>query len=504
MALRDKDATCFDRAKALAAKIVRDSPSGDGFSVVLMAAPPRRIVPEPSEDSRRVASEIEAIKMPHGNADIVDTLSKVESMLQASPHKFADKQVYFLTDLQQSTWVIGQPGAVSGTLQKIQAQAQTVFVDVGVDNAPNLAVTNLTLGDEIATTGRETAILATVRNYGSETREQVHLKLFIGKARSEGNEAPMKLLEQQETYVRAVRDQQTPVAFAYKFPTPGDYVIQVRIDKSTPKDNDPDAGKETDALDLDDLRTIVVTVKKDVPVLLVNGKPSGDPFDQATEWLRLALNPFDNASAPGNVPARPTVINPLKFSDETQGELTKYDCVFLCDVPSLSGPEVKRLENHLRRGGGVVFCLGPQVQTGEYNRLLYKNGAGLLPASLVGIQSATEAFNFQFTVDSPDEPPLRAFRADTDRARLLEPRFSKFMMTGEPAAGVKPRKVLGFSAVPIPGKDKAPGARQPPPGGPAILEWNPPACRKTPTKPTRTKPSLGCATKVVLVVDHGQ
>ena len=111
MGLKDKDATCFDQAKARRRRSSRDSASGDGFSVVLMEAPPRRIVPEPSDDGRRVVAEIEAVHMPHGNADLAATLNTVESLVQASPNKFADKQVYFLTDLQQSTWIARQPAS---------------------------------------------------------------------------------------------------------------------------------------------------------------------------------------------------------------------------------------------------------------------------------------------------------------------------------------------------------------------------------------------------------
>jgi hypothetical protein len=471
MALKSGDKARFDEARAKAAELVRKSTRGDGFSVVLMGAPPRRVVPEPSDDREKVAGIIEDTKLPHGNADLGATLKTVEDLVQGSPGKFVDKQVYFFTDLQQSTWIAKQPGAVAGTLQKIQAKARTVFVDVGVENASNVAVTGLTLGDEVATAGRETAIMATLHNYGDKTREQVSVKLFVGRARMTANEPPMELRQERESPpLRLERGQQTPVAFGYKFPAPGEYVVQVQV--------------ENDNLELDDVRSIVVTVKKDVPVLLVNGKPSGDAFDQATEWLKLALNPDDGPPGASRFLARPTVINPLKFGDETQGDLTNYDCVFVCDLPALSASEVKRLENHVRRGGGVVFCLGPQVQTGEYNRLLYKGGTGLLPAPLVGVQGKTKAFDYQLAIDADAErePPLRAFRAATDRARLLEPRFNTFVMTGEPAAGVKPRKILGFTPVLIPGREKDPGAKQPPPGGAAVLEWNPPSPKEAGTE----------------------
>ena len=42
MALKAGDRSCFDRARQAAIRLIEDSPGGDGFSVLLMAAPPRR------------------------------------------------------------------------------------------------------------------------------------------------------------------------------------------------------------------------------------------------------------------------------------------------------------------------------------------------------------------------------------------------------------------------------------------------------------------------------
>src|SRR5262245_46784709 len=57
----------FDRAREQARKVVEDSPRGDAFSVVLLSAPPRRIVGEPSEDPEKVKHEIQNLRLPHGN-----------------------------------------------------------------------------------------------------------------------------------------------------------------------------------------------------------------------------------------------------------------------------------------------------------------------------------------------------------------------------------------------------------------------------------------------------
>ena len=459
--------SCFERARALAAQIVRDGGGGDGFSVVLMAAPPRRVVPEPSEDSRRVAAEVEALRLPHGNADLAATLNTVESLLAASPAKYAEREVYFLTDLQQSTWVARQPASVSGVLQKIQSRARTVFVDVGQDGVGNLAVTGLALGDDLAVAGRAATVVATLHNFGPETRRQVRVSLLVGRARAAAGEAAWDktLRVVQEQVADEVKPgQQASLTFAYNFASPGEYVVQAQV-------------VEGDALDLDDTRSAVVTVKREVPVLLVNGKPFGDPFDQATRWLQLALNPFDGERPPADVVARVKVVNPTQFADEGQGDLTDYDCVFLCDVPSPGGPEVRRLEGLLRRGGGVVFCLGDQVQAGAYNTLLFRGGGGLLPAALLRRETATAAFDFGLAVDEEAgrEPPLRAFQGANDRAALLAARFRRFYQLSEPTTGVKPRKLLSFVPTAIAGKGKEPEARTPPSGGVAALAWNPPA-----------------------------
>jgi hypothetical protein len=458
MGLKKEAETCFDRARALAAQIVRESSGGDSFSVVLMAAPPRRIVPEPSEDARKVVAEIENLHLTHGNADLAATLNTVESLVRASPGKYPAREVYFLTDLQQSTWIARQPAALSALLQKIKERAQTIFVDVGREGADNVAVTNLALDDSMAVTGRTTPIVATLTNYG-ETRSDVHVHLYVGKTKAAAADRALELHEVEEKSIPQIkRGEAAPVTFTYKFPAPGDYILEVQA--------------ANDDLALDDVRRAVVTVKNTVPVLLVNGKPAIEAFDRASEWLRVALNPYDEGTAPPTVAARPKVISLSQFADEGLGDLTPYDCVFLCDVPRFSLAEVRRLENHVRRGGSVVFCLGPNVDLASYNDLLYRDGKGLLPARLTDYAKANSGYEFQLAMDADAdrEDPLKPFRSESAREYLLAARFRQFIQT-EPAPHASPRRILSFVPVAIPGQPKA----SPLSGGPALLDWRPPA-----------------------------
>ncbi len=479
MALRDGEQTCFDKARAAAAEVLERSQSGDGFSVVLMTAPPRRIIAEPSDDAGQVVNVIKDpnLRLPHGNADLPATLNIVRDMLENSPRKYEEKEVYFLTDLQRSTWLSRQPSELKEALQAIQAGARTIFVDVGRPTPPgNLAVTDLRLGVPLVTTQGDTTIKATIRNFGTEDRKQVRVELLVGKARANDNEPPFQLRLISQELVSISRGGSVLVTFdpprpprPPMFRTPGEYAIQVRV--------------ENDDLVVDDSRSAIVAVKDGLPVMLVDGKVAPDPRDRAAEYLRDALNPFRHGPVPRNVPARPRVVSESDFADAgaEKGELTSYDCVYLCDVKELSDGEVRRLETHLRRGGGVVIFLGPQVDLKNYNDKLYKGGKGILPAELIGPSRKLPAdgyYSFNADKEAFKQPPLDAFADDSDKDSLYRVRTQQYVrvrLAPQVRADLPhgpARRILSFTpTVPAtPGKP-APSIADLPADDPAVVEW---------------------------------
>lgn len=482
MATRWQGTTIFDRARSFAENTVRQSPSGDAFSLVLMASPPRLIVNDPSEAVSKVAAEINAIRMPHGSADLVATLHTVEGLLQRSPQRFSERVVYFFTDLQRSTWLEQRHAEVEAILHNIQKQAQTVIVDLGRNDIGNLAVTHLELGTPLATTNADTPIRATVHNFGPQAREQVRVELLVGRARTTAADPPFELRVVQQRLVKLSRGLNT-LHFAHRFATPGDYAVQIRL--------------EPDSLELDDVRSIIVTVKQEVPVLLVNGKPGGKLYSQATEFLFDSLNPFQEGLIPGNVPARPKKITLDQFADPGLGDLSPYDCVFLCDVPRLSLPEIQRLQGHLQRGGGVVVTLGDNVHDlGACNDSLYRQGKGILPAKLTTRLQAPAGCYFRFDVAGAMEPeanrhppanlgaaaphqsgflglrpPLDAFADEKDQAGLRAARFHKCVETSLNSHG-QPRVILSFLPEGV-ADDPGKVPQNFPRTVPALIEWQP-------------------------------
>jgi uncharacterized membrane protein len=497
MAARKKgDAkSAFERARAQAIDIIRKSPRGDSFSVLLMTgASPRRVGGfKPSSKKDGVIQEIETKlkRHPHGNADVAATLTAVEKIINDSAGKFENTEVYFISDLQRSTWLTGQLRSTSreGEAAPIKgkkdaaADAQPlspalaglskslrVFVDVGQDRIDNLAVTDLRIEQPFITTGRQVPIIATVKNYGARDRTGVRVELLVMKA---GETPPGQKFRRRRLSPAAVarireinRNEEVSLDFEYRFKEPGEYAVRVRL--------------ESDDLALDNSRAVIVTVKKSIPVLLVNGKPHRDAWEGATEYLRTALNPIFEGPAPAELPLlsriEPRVVKWSDFADMSERDLEPYECIFLCDVGRPGPAEARRLKYHLRRGGGVVICLGPQAAADldRYNRFLFEDGKGILPARLLGVQKepADHYFAFDLGTGRADfqEAPLKAFDNEDGRLILRNQRFRQYVRAVVPARS-SVRTIL--SVLPRTMKPEQKLDKSLPLDDPLVLLWQP-------------------------------
>ncbi len=457
MTLTGDSGTGFERARTLAAELARTSAAGDGLSVILLAGPPQAVVSGPAEDTAKVAREVEALRCPHGAADLGATLQLVEELLRRAPGKYAQREVYVFSDLQRSTWAppTSPGGAWTEPWSRIHSQAQVFVIDVGRPDAENLAVTGLSLADPLAVTGTRTSLTATVRNFGPTERPQVRVELLAGRAAPGEPQQPQVV---QQELLALPAGGSAAVTFPYEFRAAGDYVFRVRV--------------EGDALEADDVRSLTATARDVVPVLVVNGKPAVERYEQASAWLADALFPFPESFRHPAYPARPRVLDAARFADPAAGDLSLYDCVFLCDVPRLSEREVARLETHLQRGGGLVIGLGPDIDLEAYNRLLYRDGQGLLPARLVGVARAPDDGFFNLAADEEafQRPPLAAFAGDNERASLLAARVKQYVRV-EAAPGSAARRVLSL----VPGfADSTPRESRPArpaAADPLVLEW---------------------------------
>ena len=234
-------------------------------------------------------------------------------------------------------------------LKRIADRARIVWLDAGEPLAPNIAVTSLRTDEKFVLSGRPVRTTAGVKNFSSTAAAGQLVELVLDGRLSDTRR------------VEIPPGQEMQVDFSPSF-SGGEHRLEVRL---TP-----------DALPVDDNRRLAIPVRDELQVLLVNGKPSGEPMGNATDFLKLALAPELPNHALAS-PIRPTVIR----EGELLGtDLSRYDCVFICNVALLTDREAEVLRGYLDAGGGVVFCLGDQVRLDNYNQVLHRDKSPLLPA----------------------------------------------------------------------------------------------------------------------------
>jgi hypothetical protein len=352
MGYKPTDKSRFERAKELAAQIVEESNQGDGFTLLMLADPPRVVVGTPVFERADFLEEIDHLRLPHAGGDLPTTIEKAIEVLATARREFpklVQHEVYFLTDLGRTSW---EPDFESSAAQEafrdrsrqLAEQAAVVMVDLGQPDAANTALTDLRLSSALATVGRYVNLEATVKNFGPQPLAQKVLHLVI-------DDRPVA-----DDTLDIDAGGTATVAFSHQFDTPGEHTVEVRL--------------AHDELPIDDRRFLSIPVKDKLRVLCVNGAPSGEPFAGATDYLLVALGHWRNPQR------NPILCDPATERALTERDLQVYDAIFLCNVGQFSRAEAQQLHAYLKGGGGLIFFLGDRVQADSYNQRL----AGVDPA----------------------------------------------------------------------------------------------------------------------------
>ncbi len=397
MAYRPEASTLFARTQQLAAQLVQESGSNDGFTLIDMSRSPKMLLGPATSDRGEVANQIESLPPTQAGADLPATLTIVEEASKtAQSLRFDRQEVYFFTDLQRATWSAAAasqeaPANTNATSNNLRDQivvlaqkAKLFVVDVGQSRANNLAVTRLATTDTFATLGREIAFEATIHQFGDQPRSNVKVELLI-------DDVPVG---EQTVTVPAGGD--AAVRFTHRFRTAGEHVATVRA--------------SGDQLEVDNTRWLTLPVKEHVRVLCVAGK------QDAAKYIASALDPN---------PSDASAIQPVVISegDLAEQQLQNFDAIFVCNVAQLSANEAERLARYAAAGGGVIFFLGDRVIPERYNAL----AAGvepLLPARLGEVITAPrqglDPLDYRHPIVAPFRGRERAGLLTTPVARYFQ------------------------------------------------------------------------------------
>ena len=424
MAYKATGRTRFEEAKQWAARIVKQSPEGDGFTLLQMASPPRAIVATPGMEKEPVLREIENLELLHTGADLAATLVEVRKVLDTARRdspRLTRHEVCFFTDLQRATWMPAMSDAAKTAVTfreegrnraaELASIAQLQVINLGQPGDDNLAVISLDLRDPLVLAGRSVALEAGVRDFGRIARQRQAVELLV-----DGQPAGRQ-------YVDIPAGASAVVHFDYRFEADGDHAVEVRLAGDARKPGD--VRGPADVLDVDNRRYLVVHVRQAIRVLCVDGRPSGDPRQSSVFNLALALSSRND----------PNRRSPIEFDVATESavlerDLGRYDCVMLSDVAQFTASEARVLDNYLIHGGSLVFFLGQRVIADNYNQVLADASPPVLPARLIAV-----AKNPGGRLDALEyrHPIVRKFR-NQDKAGLLQSPIGQYFKVKLPEA----------------------------------------------------------------------
>lgn len=292
----------------------------------------------------------------------VDLLRSVEAATALFDRNALDKRVlHLVSDFRQRDWGDTEAAGLARSLEALgQAGVKVNLIDAAhpvrseaQNVAPyhdNLGVVDLRAQTRVAAKDMPVQFAVTVGNFGVSERKNVRVTVKVNGG--ERSDASLTLL--------SVPPGLTTQTFQASFDQLGPNQITANLEN------------EEAGLTADNTRYAVVEVRKQVPILVVDGsggsgqKPGGDTYHVEKVFSS----------------ARSYQVVPRGTSELERPDLDQYPSIFLLNVRELSDRAQKNLEDYVRDGGSVAFFLGDRVNAEHYTKRLYADGKGIFPAPL--------------------------------------------------------------------------------------------------------------------------
>lgn len=412
MSYQEGGETLLARAQTAGRDLLDGLQPGDTAAVVLAgrrAQGPEALFPEPTSELGDVRQALDSTEPAALGTDLAAAVARAEELLRASPA--LSKEIYVLSDLQDSGWPLGEPPGAAGGKQG----ALVFFVSVRPKQVENLSITAVQYAASRPMVGVPFVIRPHVRNQ-SETLKSSAVRLYVdGK----------KVGEQQIDKLQAGR--WVVPRFHHTFDSGGWHNGYVEVD-------DP-------MLTADNRRYFTFQVIDSVKVLAVNGAPSSVNRLDELFFLKTALT----ATVEGKSPIQLDTVNTASLGDKP---LPEYQLVILANVDQLPVPVVEKLEQYVDAGGSLWVFLGEKAKKSFYNDSLASPArlhGGLLPCRLDKIEgnpAGTQDFAYIGDINA-DHMALSAF-ADTGFANLAGVTFKAYWGLEPPETGVLMRSNSGL------------------------------------------------------------
>jgi hypothetical protein len=434
MAARSGTRSGFDDALAAVSTLVAGLADEDPVSLVLTndnlgdgrKSGRPKVILRGQTDHGAVRRRLGELKPAPARADLAEALKLLEEAVPSTDS--GRRRVAIVTDLQETSFPAavdrGADDPLRQTLARLREKgAEVLLTPVGHDNVPNVAVTSLRPADDRDVVQGSPAIFqAEVRNY-ADRPQQVEVRFLVdGEQRGD-------MASQWITVPARTAGPDAPPAGTAQYYTTFD-ASHVGVHTLT-------AEIRSDALTLDDRRTLAFQVRPRIQVLAVDPDlRGGERKLPETYFLALALAPK------GEGPFQITQMSEADFHGLRT--LDGWDLVVLANVerPAPDDAAREKLERFVEAGGGLFLSVGDHVVAQRWNEELHGRGPkanGLLPVRL-GEARVDKSTPFRLDLKGSKHALLRNI-VDEQSASWFESPFLSGRFTVEGLEGEKEARV---------------------------------------------------------------
>ena len=368
----------IEQARAIATELLGGISPPSRCALIIAGDEVKTVTPLDRDPAPALAA-LEELRTGDGTgAGLVQAIAQGAELVRG--RREVKSQVVVITDRRASAFETRNQSdidALASLQEEMDNQLEVVIVDVGGQEAANLAITYAELRDRRVRIGDDAHIVTTMHNYGV-TNQETRLTVSIGGRK----ERPGRMISMD----------------------PGDKVV-VDITARVKRAVRGFASVATDGKDAarhDDLYSVPFLVEPSRRILVVNGTAesggsdadsalsalSGGVIEQEEELidgariLQYALNPGRELGRAFGTGLDTEQVTPEALAAQT---LSKYDTIMLYDVSSLTEPVMRDLATFVEEGRSMVIICSATINPNEFNATLGAPGrerAALSPVKI--------------------------------------------------------------------------------------------------------------------------
>ena len=285
----------------------------------------------------------QTFKCTHQAFDLTTGLQSAKKLL--AEERGTIQHLHVISDFRDHDW--RDQKAIATAIEGLTSAGVSInLVRAVPESHANLSVVELIGDTQVAAVDVPLRMKVSVKNFGSQLATDVRLSIFDNQDKLPASVVFEKI------------EPQTEVAheFEIRLSTPTTHKIRVTLD--------------ADSLTEDNVRSLAIDVPKAVPVLIVDGDPSGEDGSYIAD--AIAADPKATGYA--------ATVENIEYL--RRRPLDGFACIYLLNVPELPADSIDTLERYVAAGGGLAWFVGDAIRPAHYNDALFREGKGLFPVPL--------------------------------------------------------------------------------------------------------------------------